>query len=198
MAATLAELIANVASIRKLIGVYLAVKEPNAKQRAALATDLKQLDKNLAALAAFNPATPLAPVPVVTSPKVPLFGASNKLSRLLYGPWVAEWWSKQAWASLASVEEATVAAKAAADGCLAQVTAAGKLGSPHGPYADLGDWSLYTDYPNTSSEFGWRHEVWIMGELVASEESHDPDGLPFAIANGIDPDSGATPNPEEM
>jgi hypothetical protein len=52
--ATLAELIANVVKIRGFIGVYLDVPTLSPKQKAALKVNLGQLDKNLAALAAYQ------------------------------------------------------------------------------------------------------------------------------------------------
>lgn len=53
MAHTTAEWIPAVAKMRKLVGVYLAVKPPlSAHQQASLATDLKTLDTDLAGLAA--------------------------------------------------------------------------------------------------------------------------------------------------
>lgn len=58
--ATLTELIENVVSMRKLIGVYLGVPRLNTRQQAALQTDMKRLDKNLAALAAYVAAEPAA------------------------------------------------------------------------------------------------------------------------------------------
>jgi len=53
--ATLAELIENVVSIKKHIDVYAALPRLNPKQTAALRTNLGQLGKNLAALAAYQP-----------------------------------------------------------------------------------------------------------------------------------------------
>jgi len=51
--ATLTELIENVVSIKKHIDVYAALPRLNPKQTAALRTNLGQLGKNLAALAAY-------------------------------------------------------------------------------------------------------------------------------------------------
>ena len=55
--------LADVATMRKLVGVYLALNgKLNAKQSAALATDLKTLDSDLAKLEASLTAAPAAPV----------------------------------------------------------------------------------------------------------------------------------------
>jgi hypothetical protein len=72
--ATLTELIANVVKIRGFVGVYLDVPRLSPKQNAALKKDLAQLDKNLAALAAYQvPVEALAKVAVVTVGVMPSY-----------------------------------------------------------------------------------------------------------------------------
>lgn len=69
--ASLETLIANVVKIRGFIAVYLDLPTLNAKQAEALRIDLKQLDKNLAALEAYQPpveATHAAEAPFDASP----------------------------------------------------------------------------------------------------------------------------------
>ena len=81
-------------------------------------------------------------------------------------PGVAKWALRQADVSTSLA----VAARAKADGCLAQVCAgSGVLGNPEGPWAALGDWSLFT---GAVMEAGVA-QVWIMGEKVAEEANGD-------------------------
>jgi hypothetical protein len=181
--ATLADLIANVIKIRGFIGVYLDVPTLSPKQKAALKTNLGQLDRNLAALAAFI-AEPVAVVPVakVLADKVPDFGVRPEMSSALYGEWVAAWWVTN-FGGLASVDYGQIVGQAKADGCLAQVCAAGKLGSPDGPVPDLGDWSLFTALTSTQDEDGLTHRVYHMGTLVGTQSGGD--GLEFAHSLGF-------------
>jgi hypothetical protein len=70
----LATLIANVVKIRGFIGVYLDVPTLSPKQKLALKTNLGQLDRNLAALAAYQvPAEMPAKVAVVTVGVLPSY-----------------------------------------------------------------------------------------------------------------------------
>jgi hypothetical protein len=180
------EALANVIKIRGFIGIYLKVPTLNAKQKAALATNLAQLDKNLATLATF--ATPVAdppfvaPVAAVLADPVPNFGERPEMSSGLYGEWVAAWWAKH-FGGLASVNYGTIVEQATAEGALAQVCAAGKIGSPDGPVPDLGDWSLFTALVSTQDDAGITHRVFHMGKLVGTQEGGD--GLDFAKTLGF-------------
>ncbi len=196
--ADLATLIANVTKMRHFVGVYLALENPSAKQKAALKVDLGQLDRNLAALAAYKapvalvPATPLVPVAAPVEP-VPNFGESNAMSSGLYNDWVSAWvqrtfpeayrdWPPTVYAI--GPQEIVDAAKR--DGCLAQVCAAGTLGYPTGPHDAIGDWSLYTALTSTSTDSGgWLHQVWHMGKNVGEKLGGTDDGLEFAASLGF-------------
>lgn len=199
--ASIEQLIGNVEKIRKYIGVYLAVKgELSPKQKAALATNLGQLDRNLnalrAALVGPAPVAVIAPVepPAVAAlvEKVPNFGDSPAMSSGLYGEWVSEWvqrtfpeayrdWPPKVYA----ITPQALHDAAVRDGCLAQVTACGNFSFPGGPTADLGDFSLYTALTSTMTDDGRLvHNVWHMGQLVGTQEGGD--GLEFAHSLGFD------------
>ena len=186
--ASLETLIGNVVTIRGFIGVYLKVPTLNARQKAALATNLAQLDKNLAALAAFtSPVVDppfVAPVKAVLADPLPNFGDRPEMSTGLYREWGAAWWTAH-FDGLPAVEYGTIADAAVAEGCLAQVCAAGLLGSPDGPVAGLGDWSLYTALTTTQDDTGGVvHRVYHMGRLVGSQAGGN--GLEFAHSLGFD------------
>jgi hypothetical protein len=196
--ATLADLIENVVSIKKHIDVYAALPRLNAKQTAALRTNLGQLGKNLAALAAYEAPVPiivpLAVAPVkVAGPAAPNFGESDAMSAGLYGDWMAKWVVARfpdAYAdwppTVKGIEAGTLAAAAVEDGCLAQVTACGNFGNPESRGADLGDFSLYTALTSTSTDTGeWNHQVWHMGKLVGEKIGGPNDGLDFAHSLGF-------------
>jgi len=123
------------------------------------------------------------PEPVVDLAEVPNFGESKAMSGALYGDWVAAWWAKN-FGELASVDYPVIAEQATADGCLAQVCAVGKLGSPDGPVPDLGDWSLYTAYTMAMDENGLTNRVYHMGKLVGEQVGGN--GLEFAKSLGFD------------
>jgi len=151
---------------------------------------LADASTSLAVLVNPDLAEPEEFAPIVAPP--PNFGASNKISSGLYGDWVSAWFQSsfpeayRDWPpTVYAVAPGTIAEKAKADGCLAQVCAFGPLGAPDGAWAGMGDWSLFTGLVSTSSEGNFVHNVWIMGKLVASQTG-GPDGLPFAIANGLD------------
>ena len=113
----------------------------------------------------------------------PNYGDSRAMSSGLYNDWVAAWWIDHFGEGGHAVDYGTVADAAKTDGCLAQVSAAGKLGSPAGPVPGLGDWSLYTAYTTTSDEDGLTHRVYHMGQLVGTQVGGD--GLEFAHSLGF-------------
>lgn len=115
----------------------------------------------------------------------PNFGDSRAMSSGLYNEWVAAWWIDHFGEGGHAVDYGTVAAAAVADGCLAQVCAAGKLGSPAGPVPDLGDWSLYTALTGTSDGGQFVHRVWHMGKLVGELVGGPGDGLDYAKSLGF-------------
>src|SRR5512140_709174 len=87
-----------VKTMRKYVGVYLAAlaKGPLTPHQAeSLAIDLKTFDKDLAVLEAEEAAKVAAPAVVTPAASQavapPNFGASNRLSSALYGPFAKEW-----------------------------------------------------------------------------------------------------------
>jgi hypothetical protein len=192
--ATIAELIENVAKIRKFVGIYLDVPEPTDRQKNAMKVDLVQLDRNLGALQAALTApvalvtdVPLPPVVKALAEEVPNFGDSPAMSSSLYNEWVSAWFVRtfpeayRDWPpTVYAVTAQQIAEAATEDGCLAQVSASGSLGWPDGPYADLGDWSLYTALVTTDGF----HRVYHMGKLVGEQDGGD--GLEFAKSLGFD------------
>ena len=94
---------------------------------------------------------------------VPNYGDSKAMSSGLYNDWVVEWikakfpeayvnWPPE----VRAIAPDAIASAAKADGCLAQVCAAGVLAYPGGPWAEMGDWSLYTALTSTDGT----HRVW--------------------------------------
>jgi hypothetical protein len=117
---------------------------------------------------------------------VPNYGDSRAMSSGLYNDWVVEWikakfpeayvnWPPE----VRAIAPDAIANAAKADGCLAQVCAAGVLGYPGGAWADMGDWSLYTAVTSTDGT----HQVWHMGQLVGTQVGGD--GLEFAHSLGF-------------
>jgi len=196
--ADLATLIENVAKMRHFVGVYLDLDNPSPKQKAALKVDLTQLDRNLAALAAYKapvalvPPVPVVPVAAPVNP-VPNFGESDAMSSGLYADWMAKWVvarfpdAYREWPpTVYSITPEALHAAAVEDGCLAQVTACGNFGTPEAPYPDLGDFSLYTALTSTSTDTGeWKHQVWHMGKLVAEKVGGPNDALEWAHSLGF-------------
>ena len=194
--ASLETLVANVAKIAGFVKVYLKVPVLNARQKAALAKNLAQLDTNLAALLAYTPPTPVVVPLAVTAVKAaveppPNFGESDAMSSGLYADWMAKWVVARFPAAYANwppevgnITPDALHAAAVEDGCLAQVTACGNFGTPEAPYPDLGDFSLYTALTSTSTDSGgWKHQVWHMGKLVGTQSGGD--GLEFAHSLGF-------------
>ena len=137
---------------------------------------LRQADVSTSLAVAINPALALEEEDEIAV-EVPNYGYSRKISGILYGLWVRDWLRASFpaafidWpAKVHAIEPLDVATKAKADGCLAQVCAgSGVLGNPEGPWASLGDWSLFT---GAVMEAGVA-QVWIMGEKVAEEPNGD-------------------------
>jgi hypothetical protein len=192
MAATLETLISNVARIAGFVKVYADLPRLNAKQTAALNVNLGQLFKNLTALAAYTPPTPVvvalaAPLPeAIPVETPPNFGVRQEMSSGLYNEWVSDWIQRTFPAAyvdwppmVGAIEPGAIATAATEAGCLAQVSAAGTLGFPGGPWHELGEWSLYTALVSTDGV----HRVFHMGKLVGSQDGGD--GLEFAHSLGF-------------
>ena len=116
----------------------------------------------------------------------PNYGDSRAMSSGLYNDWVVEWikakfpeayvnWPPE----VRAIAPDAIASAAKADGCLAQVCAAGVLGVPGGAWAEMGDWSLYTALTSTDGT----HQVWHMGQLVGTQVGGD--GLEYAHSLGF-------------
>jgi len=123
----------------------------------------------------------------------PNFGDTPQMSSALYGDWVTAWFQRtfpdayRDWPpTVHAVDPNTIVAAAKADGCLAQVCAAGVLGTPDGAWSELGDFSLYTALTGESSEGGFIHKVWHMGKLVGEKVGGPDDGLDYAHSLGFD------------
>ena len=124
---------------------------------------------------------------------VPNFGDSKAMSSGLYNDWVVAWVQRHFpeaytdWPpTVKAISPDAIASAARADGCLAQVCAAGVLGYPGGAWADMGDWSLYTALTSTSDGGQFIHRVYHMGKLVG-ELAGGPDvGLDYAKSLGFD------------
>jgi hypothetical protein len=189
--ATVAVLMANIVRLGKAVGVYAAVPAPNAQQRAALTKNVKLLNTNIGGLAKAMGAVPVPPPVVVPVDPVPVetppnFGGSKERSITLYYDWVMAW-LRRAFPDAGTFDPGAVAKVAKAAGCLAQVSATGViLGWPDGPWADLGDWSLYTGLVGTSLEAGQiEFRVYHLGKLVGSKVGGTQDGLAFAASLGF-------------
>jgi len=163
--------------VRK-IGLSMAT----AAKRGDEAAVIKWATRALAEVLAEPEAEPAEPAVVP-----PNFGFSAKISSGLYGEWVTAWVQRsfpeayRDWPpKVYSIAPDSIVAKAKEDGCLAQVCAAGTLGSPDGPWAGMGDWSLYTNFTNSNEHC----VLWIMGEKRG--EADVADGLAWAIGLGLD------------
>lgn len=182
------------AAIKTISEVYLGRVVAKGDEPAILKWSLRLADYStrLAALVA-PPLTAeerMALAPAVEPP--PNFGNRQEMSAGLYGDWVTAWFQRtfpEAYAdwppTVHAVAPGAIADAAKADGCLAQVCAAGVLGDPAGPWADLGDWSLYTALTGTTDNGGFVHRVWHMGKLVGSMVGGPGDGLDYAKSLGF-------------
>lgn len=132
MAHTTAEWVAAVAKMRKLVGVYLGLKSLNARQQAALQTDLVTLDKDLAGLGASLQASTQAATdaPLSTDPSEAI---RQLLARLGFDPNATN--SPAAILGAASPEQNR------------QLTLLGLFGGP-GAFAGA-DYTLFSQYYDT-------------------------------------------------
>lgn len=176
------------AAIKTVSEVYLGrvVKSDDKAGIVKWSVRLADYSTRLAVLAspplAAKEAADLAPA--VEPP--PNFGESKAMSGGLYSAWVTAWFQAkfpEAYRDFPpvvhAVDPGAIADAAKADGCLAQVCAAGVLGVPGGAWTDMGDWSLYTGLVGSNDV----HSVWHMGKLVGTQAGGD--GLEFAHSLGF-------------
>lgn len=172
--------IRHLAERSRLIGKSLAraVERNDRPQIANWA--MRQADVSTSLAVAAIPALAKEDEAAIAVPP-PNFGRSNKLSTVLYSPWAFAWFA----AAFGTVwpDAGKIAERATVDGCLAQVCAAGILGTP----GDPGDWSLFTGIVSTGEDGAYRHRVYQMGELIGTSDLTGPDkGLAFAESLGLD------------
>ena len=128
--------------------------------------------------------------PVFTPPPAAL--PSNRISSKIYGPWGLSWFQAsfpEAYADyppvIALIDPDRIAAKAKAEGVLAEVCAAGLLAVPEGFWDDKGDWSLFTGLVTVTGDVP-SAKVWIMGKCVARSDVVDDRVFDWAADNGLD------------
>ena len=180
--ATVADLMAQIIKFGKAAGKYAAIPSRTAAQEAALRKNVSLLNTNISALDKVLAAAPVAPVP----DKAPDYGVRQEMSATLYAAWALAW-MKKTFPDAGTFDPSAVLQAAKAAGCLAQVCASGVVGWPDGPYADLGDWSLYTSVVGTSLDAGTMDfRVYHMGQLVGEKIGGPNDGLAYAKSLGFD------------
>lgn len=184
------------AAIKVISEKYLTrvVKSGDEAGIAKWSLRLADYSTRLAVLASPKAALAKAEVADLNPPEeVPNFGDSKQMSSALYGDWVGKWMQRtfpeayRDWPpTVHAVTPQAIADAAKADGCLAQVCAAGALGTPGGVWSDMGDWSLYTALTSETTGDGFIHRVYHMGKLVGELTGGPDDGLEYAHSLGFD------------
>jgi hypothetical protein len=182
------------AAIRTISETYLTRVVKSGDKAAIAKWSLRLADYSTRLAVLVSPPLAKAEVADLNPPEdVPNFGDSKQMSSALYGDWVGGWMQRnfpeayRDWPpTVHAVTPQAIADAAKADGCLAQVCAAGALGTPGGVWSDLGDYSLYTALTSESTGDGFIHRVYHMGALVGEKIGGPDDGLEYAHSLGYE------------